>query len=147
AKPQCRQVVLVDACPPAHVDRGQKLLQRNVLFALEQLFAALGFLQPQICLESTPDRIIQRQPQWFIADRLRRHAPIERIVCRARICSLSKSGRRPCQANQPDSQASGKGRQPGKLSSFFHIHHSLRCLSSLKDSQSQRENTEIRCKI
>src|SRR5258708_3854643 len=115
--------MLEDPRASAQVDCRQKLLQSLVLFPLEQLFAALGFLQSEIILKPPPYRIVERELQRLVRYRVHGYAAIERIRRRTRIESLrARSG------GQSYSRSTDQTRRPnpGKISTHSHVHYFLR---------------------
>ena len=92
------QVLLVDAEVAGQRDRRQKILQHLVFLPLKRFFAVFGFLQAQIVFEAERDGIVQRELEWLIADRPRRHAAEEGVGggCGVRPLRM-QCARGPCQ--------------------------------------------------
>ena len=120
-EPQRRQIVHVVAGVASQRDRGQKQLQRLILFGVVGLFLVLHFLQPEVVLQAALDGIVQRQLQRLAGHRLRGHAAPEGILApttgsapvRTRLC------RRPSQESRPARLEAPTRR---KMFLSFHFH-------------------------
>jgi hypothetical protein len=118
--------VLVDAGRARQDDGGKELLQRDVLFSLQQLFAAFSFLEAEIVLQAQRDGPVQRQLERVVGGRVEGDAAVKGIAGGTGILPLrAYRGRGQGQAQH------GKKHRPARLPGtrllrWIHFHHSLR---------------------
>ena len=84
-KTLCCEIVLVNAGGAGERDGGQKLLESLILLALYDLLAAFGFSRAQVVLQAAVHRIVERELERHIADRMRGNTPEVRVNGRAGI--------------------------------------------------------------